>query len=196
MPAHHRSPQSAEVEHRVGKHQDLEWISKTLVMQAAYPLPLYFPMVVVVVGGVEPHCSRNKREMHGKLPECCSPGINTGFFFFFLLSFHGRHHQRFWKPDLQQELPSFKKKQCPKEAAENHKMWWWLRWYLLQKNAHHCRCGFMHMGVGMWFYAYGGRDMVLVWCTNWYVHQFPAGRVTQSTGNATSAVCHFQTIKV
>lgn len=116
-------------------------------------------------GGVEPHCSRNKREMHGKLPECCSPGINTGFFFF-LLSFHGRHHQRFWKPDLQQELPSFKKKQCPKEAAENHKMWWWLRWYLLQKNAHHCRCGFMHMGVGMWFYAYGGRDMVLVWCTN------------------------------
>lgn len=67
-------------------------------------------------------------------------------------------------------------------------MWWRLRWNLLKKKK---RPISVDVVVCIW-----GQDVVLGWCSDRYVQQFPAGRVTQSTGNATSTVCHFQTIKV
>lgn len=169
MRAHLRSPQSAEA---------LEVAQQDRHPAGCSPLCLSTHW-----RGLNCNVLRTKGKCVWDSLHAAVPGMNPDFF---LYCFHGKCQQRSRKPVLQWKLPSLKKEQRPKEAAENHMMWWRLRWYLLQTRP----------SLHMWLYACGGRDVVLVWWADRCVHQFPAGRMTQSPGNATSAACHFQTIKV
>lgn len=132
------------------------------------------------VGSATPLC-RRRGGMYVKLYAQCRSLTNVGSF---PLCFDRNHHERSWKAVLQWQLPSFKRNYVLRKQLSV------LRcgrgWDGIHcETAHRRRCGCVCLGWGTWYW----------WCTDACGQWFPAGSVTQSTGNTTSRVCYFQTIK-